>query len=129
MASGGAWTVQPFVSLSPSVSRRVIGDPLVLLHTAFAVNSHKYMYIYCTCTFSLTPSPPHTLIPHLHLSPPPLPSQVWLLPGYVSLCSECTLMSTAIVAHSPLQPPPPPPPTPHSPHSAPENLLTILNHM
>ena len=62
------------------------------------------------------PSPPHTLIPHLHLSPPPLPPQVWPLPGYVSLCSEFTLMSTATVAHSPLQPPPPPPPTPHSPH-------------
>ena len=102
-------------------------DPFVLLHTAFAVNTHKY--IYCTCTFSLTPSPslhhpPPSLPPchighfsphhghlplnlplttsHPHPSPPPLttsppPTGVWTLPGYVSLWSECTSISTATV--------------------------------
>ena len=60
----------------------------------------------------LTTSHPHPS--PLTTSPPP--TGVWMLPGYVSLWSECTSMSTATVAHSPLQHPPPP--TPTTPHTS-----------
>ena len=133
MASGGAWTVQPFVSLSPSVSRQGIGDPFVLLlqliltstctvHVRSRLLSRPLSFTPLPHSLPVTldispltmatslliyPSPPHPSPPPLTTSPPS--TGVWSLPGYVSLWSECTSMSTATVAHSPLQPPPPPP--------------------